>query len=563
MRLLNVKTYQLEEFIGAERPPYAILSHTWGKDEVLFQDIIGAKSKEIRGIKKEGFLKIRLTCEQALRDNLNYTWVDTCCIDKTSSSELSEAINSMFAWYREADVCYAYLKDIQPSDHGNFRKSLWFTRGWTLQELIAPSRVVFYSRDWGVVGTRDSLCVDIALITRIDVQYLKQGDPQMASVAERMSWASNRVTTRPEDIAYCLLGIFDINMPLLYGEGDKAFLRLQEEIMRDSNDQSLFAWGRQPEPSKDHQEPALDHNYHGLLATSPVDFAHSSDIVPHVSMKSVFESTNNGIAVDAHLYMMLNCRHRENYFHVFAIPIVEVSMGGHFARRDASPPIEVPQILQNGRQTHGLTLARIGEWDIILRHQYASPKYDLAGHVIFISGRLTQSVWKPGKNIISYRYSDSSSPDLTAYFHFTRQDGSEFLVKILYVLHYSRQDYQTWVLPKPKEKTLAEFIPVANEMMKDVPMRGPTWFEAEHGSLHIAWFRKPLLGNGGVDINPEFLGLVGVGIMLAWLWWEPILQPQAVFFGSCWVFYKTWMWYFNVRRESVPLYLMAQETESN
>ncbi|KAH9883334.1 heterokaryon incompatibility protein-domain-containing protein [Xylariomycetidae sp. FL2044] len=546
MRLLNVKTYQLEEFIGAERPPYAILSHTWGKDEVLFQDIIGAKSKEIRGIKKEGFLKIRLTCEQALRDNLNYTWVDTCCIDKTSSSELSEAINSMFAWYREADVCYAYLKDIQPSDHGNFRKSLWFTRGWTLQELIAPSRVVFYSRDWGVVGTRDSLCVDIALITRIDVQYLKQGDPQMASVAERMSWASNRVTTRPEDIAYCLLGIFDINMPLLYGEGDKAFLRLQEEIMRDSNDQSLFAWGRQPEPSKDHQEPALDHNYHGLLATSPVDFAHSSDIVPHVSMKSVFESTNNGIAVDAHLcdvtttttggdatrYMMLNCRHRENYFHVFAIPIVEVSMGGHFARRDASPPIEVPQILQNGRQTHGLTLAR--------DRRTLRPKYDLAGHVIFISGRLTQSVWKPGKNIISYRYSDSSSPDLTAYFHFTRQDGSEFLVKILYVLHYSRQDYQTVGTAETEREDAGRVHP-------------PTCFELllrdDTDGKREAPGSSGRPGSGGRGYQPGVSGFGGsrnharVAVLL--------------------VFYKTWMWYFNVRRESVPLYLMAQETESN
>lgn len=174
--------------------------------------------------------------------------MDTSCIDKASSTELSEAINSMFAWYRDAAVCYAYLADVltsgDPRRPGSaFRYSRWFTHGWTLQELIAPRIVVFLSREWDVIGTKESLADLIEDITGIDCDVLTHRKSHNdISVAARMSWAAQRITTRVEDHAYCLLGIFNIVMHPIYGEGEHAFIRLQEEILRRIPDDSIFAW---------------------------------------------------------------------------------------------------------------------------------------------------------------------------------------------------------------------------------------------------------------------------------------------------------------------------------
>jgi len=243
MRLINCTTLKLEEFFGTNIPSYAILSHTWGNDEVSFADYIRNQSAIST---KEGYNKIAFTCRQALLDGLNYAWVDTCCIDKSSSAELSEAINSMFAWYRLSTVCYAYLTDVVK---GEFEKRLavsrWFTRGWTLQELLAPTKMIFHDRNWELLGSRLDLSWKLHNITSIDLSALESGPPSLStfSVARKMSWASSRQTTREEDVAYSLLGIFDINMPLLYGEGTRAFVRLQEEIIKKLNDDSIFAWG--------------------------------------------------------------------------------------------------------------------------------------------------------------------------------------------------------------------------------------------------------------------------------------------------------------------------------
>ena len=185
----------------------------------------------------------------ARRDGYRYIWIDSSCIDKASSSELSEAINSMYNWYRGAQVCYAFLSDVSTSDDigaggSEFRRSRWFTRGWTLQELIAPRVVVFLSRDWKGLGTKDALADLISCITHINRGILThETSLSDESVAERMRWAASRQTTRVEDGAYSLLGIFEITMPTLYGEGRYAFRRLQEEILRRIPDQSLFAWG--------------------------------------------------------------------------------------------------------------------------------------------------------------------------------------------------------------------------------------------------------------------------------------------------------------------------------
>jgi hypothetical protein len=218
----------------------------------------------------------------------------------------------MFRWYQKADVCYAYLSDLPgdivlPQECSEFAKSRWFTRGWTLQELIAPSNVGFYSKDWHSIGTKDQLCDLVATITGIDVETLRGQDLELVSVAQKMSWAAQRTTSRVEDIAYCLLGIFDVNMPLLYGEGKKAFLRLGEEILKLSNDHSLFAWGMPPavsrlkffEQAKDDYDDQLrsqkksssKHSHpnsqalerpllRGLLADSPAEFTNSGKVVP-------------------------------------------------------------------------------------------------------------------------------------------------------------------------------------------------------------------------------------------------------------------------------------------
>ncbi|KAM5545994.1 hypothetical protein V8D89_000120 [Ganoderma adspersum] len=214
--------------------------------------------------------KVRDACFIALAQGYKYIWIDSCCIDKTSSAELSEAINSMYFWYREAAVCYAFLADVPFGDNpratgSKFRTSRWFTRAWTLQELIGPQVVLFLSTDWRIIGSKSSLAVVVEEVTRIERAVLRQQKAiEDASVARRMSWAARRASTRLEDRAYSLLGIFNINMPTLYGEGGHAFVRLQQEILRRIPDQSLFAWGRslfhplQPPPSSDSAQPQPD-----------------------------------------------------------------------------------------------------------------------------------------------------------------------------------------------------------------------------------------------------------------------------------------------------------------
>ncbi|KAN0072988.1 HET domain containing protein [Elaphomyces granulatus] len=249
MRLLksdNTSEYSLTEdlLVSDDIPCYAILSHTWGAytEEVRFKDMMDGTGKS-----KPGYDKIRFCGEQARRDGLQYFWIDTCCIDKSSSTELQEAINSMFRWYRDAAKCYVYLADVsRPALDADimssqlpweisFRRSRWFTRGWTLQELVSPASVEFFSKEREQLGDKRSLERHIHEVTGIPVRALRGNSLSDFSVPERMSWAEKRETTRKEDKAYSLLGIFDIYMPLIYGEGrENAFKRLREEIDKSS-----------------------------------------------------------------------------------------------------------------------------------------------------------------------------------------------------------------------------------------------------------------------------------------------------------------------------------------
>lgn len=297
MRLINTKTLELEEFYGTSIPSYAILSHTWGlqKDEVSFQDW---QSSREEASKKPGCSKIIGTCQQALSDTLRYAWIDTLCIDKTSSAELSEAINSMFAWYRNAAICYVYLSDLSKPigdifSQEQFSASRWFTRGWTLQEPLAPYAVIFFSCEWIYLGSKDSLTTSISKITGIDPEYLL-GPKNVtdASVSEKMYWASRRTTTRAEDIAYCLLGIFDIAMPLLYGEGSKAFVRLQEEISRVYPDHTLFCWSW--------IDKYVPSDWGSVLAPCPFVFQSSKGFQP-ILYGSSHSMKTTGLSVEARI----------------------------------------------------------------------------------------------------------------------------------------------------------------------------------------------------------------------------------------------------------------------
>ncbi|KAI0023485.1 heterokaryon incompatibility protein-domain-containing protein [Xylariomycetidae sp. FL0641] len=246
MRLINAYTREFREFVSEDDiEEYAILSHTWSTDEVTYQEWKHSSPISLRS--RRGYYKIFRCCEQAIRDGYSWVWVDTCCIDKSSSAELSEAINSMFRWYQQAAVCYAYdVPDIvdDESFEAAFSCCRWLTRGWTLQELIAPKDVIFFSTNWKHLTTKKKAAKLLSSITRIDEPYLRGKPLEDASVAKKMSWAAHRKTTRKEDVAYSLLGIFDINMPLIYGEGEKAFKRLQEEILKAyPMDHTLFAWG--------------------------------------------------------------------------------------------------------------------------------------------------------------------------------------------------------------------------------------------------------------------------------------------------------------------------------
>ncbi|KAK4226422.1 putative vegetative incompatibility protein HET-E-1 [Podospora fimiseda] len=394
MRLLNTETLRLETLpnLPDTSTQYAILSHTWDEDEVLFDDIFD-QQKPLPTHKK-GFEKVKESCEQAAKDGFNYIWIDTCCIDKSSSAELSEAINSMFQWYHYSDRCYAYLSDVNIPESEDrpskpFEESRWFTRGWTLQELIAPRDVRFYDCQWNLIGSRQphsisnlrtpSLAKRLRKCTNIPLEILlwyvseeeRQKNPQVSifsldqhlraiSVAQRLSWAANRSTTRAEDEAYSPMGLFGVHMPLLYGEGRRAFFRLQEEIMKATSDQSILAFDNH-----------LDQACNLLLADSPRCFA-SSEIEQSLqdgptwpgAPPSSYELSPSSKAVDVGLFLcplksrhpdrkirylgILNCVYRQDLTSHPAIILREIDIRNNTFYRSRLPLQKITPVDQKG-----------------------------------------------------------------------------------------------------------------------------------------------------------------------------------------------------------------------
>ncbi|KAI9154793.1 putative het domain-containing protein [Paramyrothecium foliicola] len=315
-----LRRLDFEEFHGSEIPRYAILTHTWDGQEVTYQDWLTWKKTQNTAIsQRQGFRKILGACEKALRDKLDWIWIDTNCIDKTSSAELSESINSMYAWYRDSWICYAYMSDVPRVNHDDpaplrvFRKSKWFTRGWTLQELLAPQHLVFFSQEWSQIGQMKdgNILRTVSEVTGIQMSYLTTPDSAMlASTAQKMSWLAMRTTTRIEDIAYCMLGLFDINMPLLYGEGMKAFIRLQEEIIRTRNDHTIFCW------TWNDTVPAY---WASMLAPSPQVFQNADSFTQRTDLNNVapYSITNLGLSINvpiiysfSRFYLVLDAGHK-------------------------------------------------------------------------------------------------------------------------------------------------------------------------------------------------------------------------------------------------------------
>jgi hypothetical protein len=309
MRLVDTTSLEIKHFVERTVPPYAILSHTWGDDEVTFAEMTNPSERTQR---KAGFNKIQNFCNVAKARGIQYGWIDTCSIDKTSSAELSEAITSMYKWYSEAHVCLIYLADVPPvsdilgqnsrSQLEAFKSSRWFSRGWTLQELIAPKTRVFLARDWTEIlidsdeNGSSLLNKHLGSITNVNSAVLRDRNLlSMVPVGERMSWAASRQTTREEDAAYSLMGIFGVYFTIQYGEGiESAFRRLQIEIINMRADHSIFGWYR---PSSN-----MESSHSGLLARTPADFMNlprlglwDSDVVMPFTM------TNVGLHINVHM----------------------------------------------------------------------------------------------------------------------------------------------------------------------------------------------------------------------------------------------------------------------
>ncbi|CAI6331444.1 unnamed protein product [Periconia digitata] len=322
MRLLNSATLEFEIFNEESLPEYLILSHTWGSEEVSFQDMrylqrlktlpeamqqdaivmfsLGLATGTSRVSKQDiestaGYRKVVSTAKAAQDKDYKYFWIDTCCIDKTSSSELQEAINSMYRWYQEASLCIVVLEDVRVGGReyiadANFgylvAQTRWITRGWTLQELIAPRRMHFVDADWQFLTTKSVASGELNAATGIPRYVLETGNMGNSSIAQKMSWAAHRTTTRLEDRAYSLLGIFGVNIPMLYGEGANAFARLQEEILRTTPDDSIFYWKLDTDCSA---------TCRGLLAPSPSAFKDCGNVTAGPPV--LVSNTNMGISL--------------------------------------------------------------------------------------------------------------------------------------------------------------------------------------------------------------------------------------------------------------------------
>ncbi|KAF9071573.1 hypothetical protein BDP27DRAFT_511727 [Rhodocollybia butyracea] len=492
MRLLRTTSRDPELVYYADEqgiPLYAILSHPWEEEEVTFQyihDLSTAKNMK-------GYSKIMRVCELARSDDYKYIWIDTCCIDKSSSAELSEAINSMYGYYREAEVCYAYLADVQSNlprqlFETAFCECKWFTRGWTLQELLAPMTVIFFARDWKEIGTKASLQGIITNITGIPPQVLLMNGAGEISIAKRMSWGAGRKTTRIEDKAYSLMGTdgFGVFMPTIYGEGPNAFTRLQEEILKVSDDQTIFAW-------KANTQSVVSG---GLLATSPDDFGESGgyERFDRPDTRRPYSMTNLGLQIRLPLIprnrhdeflALLNCR-QQGTLEYLAIYVKRshVSDGHQFARMH--PNVLVPCREKGSPQE--------------LFFKERDPARFEVGEWVRCSSQYQISFFFPGEVILQQKYSptpaswtDHDTDKNIVYLHFPGSGSSGALLfrdnqfNQPFIVMAGVHNYNIWldtVLDFDKNKPI-DLEDVQGSYYRDNGRGGMLWKNLDRTSKHL------------------------------------------------------------------------------
>jgi hypothetical protein len=427
----------LTEYLSAKDipSPYAILSHRWGpaEQEVTMNEMLTGIGRE-----KPGFKKIEACGYEASKDNIEYFWVDTCCIDKSSSAELSEAINSMFKWYRDAGICYAFLDDVGVCEELSTEdlaamivQSRWFSRGWTLQELIAPKEVRFFCKSWNPMGYRSALCQDISRQSLIEEDALRNGASvlQDISAAKRMSWAATRETTRPEDLSYCLLGIFDIQLPLLYGEGEtKAFHRLQEAILNSCMDHSLLTW----------TPVGRIENLSGALASHPKEFGHTNSVESAIHYRDTDSITERGLRLQVPLVSdtngiraVLQCHQQDDIRGPLTLPLKAISEGVYardITRRVAMVdfnsikraqyrPNAIPQIIF------------IPKYPPKLRgYNLSLFKLEMDDDSVILFDTAPKKYWIPYLQTFNFRNTDFNEKHCMAYFR-TLSPNTKFIIK--------------------------------------------------------------------------------------------------------------------------------------
>ncbi|KAI1192637.1 hypothetical protein F5X97DRAFT_340069 [Nemania serpens] len=476
MRLINVKIFKFEEFLDHEPPPYAILSHTWGDacEELTVRDVQAGK------IDKPGVGSVKFwgSCRQAGNDGLEYIWIDTCCIEKDSSAELDEAIRSMFRWYRRASVCYAYLSDVTSNDdpqecESKFRFSRWFRRGWTLQELLAPETVQFYDSNWKSLGNKGGMSTIIAEITGIP-QRILLGIVELdtASVAQRMSWAARRDTKRKEDLAYCLLGIFDVSMPIMYGEGgDQAFFRLQDHIIKKTRDDSILAWGLSSDGEQSNSDPGQV-TPGRILAAAPSDFANSGHII---SRDQPADPTNSfeisGVSLRLHLSLLttptgnvfglLNCSPEHDTARLVGIPLAEVMSAvtdeyvrpeGYSARQLRVALRSPPTLIHI--KNHG----KIRNTADQNKHYWFYNDHELSKANLKLAGVTPESCWRPGRSVIECATShcDSASPQILARLRHNDDGSLDFVIALGLTRQGTRANSDCFVMICSRDLPLEE-----------------------------------------------------------------------------------------------------------
>ena len=519
MHLINVKTRKLEEVLDYEAPPYAILSHTWGDDceELTFRDVEEGRIDK-PGI---GSVKFQGSCRQAEKDGLAYVWIDTCCIDKTNLVELSEAINSMFRWYKRASLCYAYLPDVPSCDKprkpgSKFRKSRWFGRGWTLQELLAPKELRFYSSTWDYLGNKGAMGGIIRKITGVPHQFLL-GFTELhdASVAQRMSWAARRDTKRKEDLAYCLLGIFGVTMPMVYGEGrDQAFFRLQEQIMKKTRDHSILAWGYSIQSPISNPGQAIPGR---ILAASPSDFANSGQIVSREQSTTLLNSVDI-LSGSLRLYLsllttpagetlgLLNCGPLNDIHQVVGIPLIKVASGSEEYFR----PKGCHAVLQpmTGRDiSPSLTYIKIdsqSEKAVDANQQYwfydTEEFADLGLDLVDVA---PQANWDRERAVIISTAPSSSGAisQILARFRYSEEDSQDFVIMLEFKQQGIPIKAQCYIMICCRDTTLLELA----ENLEYVAQKASGAKSASNGLLHLSIALRPDLHQPIFSVEPEAL----------------------------------------------------------